>query len=127
MVPVEMAGRGVFELLFLVMKHTPEPTPPPDQLMHEALADWMFDAIMEIGAVDEEIDPNEVVSVVLDFVWPETEEDQISSFIWMMREYRIALFSDRNEKEWNYIMASEDEYRRFIGKFVDEITHIEAA
>lgn len=95
--------------------------------MEEALADWMFDSIMEIGAIDEGIDPNEVTSVVMDFVWPETEEDQVAAFIWMMRDYRIALFSNRDEKEWGYIMASEDEYRRFIGQFVDEITNIEAA
>lgn len=95
--------------------------------MEESLADWMFDSIMEIGAVDDEIDPNEVTSVVMDFVWPETDEDKITAFIWMMKEYRIALFSSCDEKEWSYIMASEDEYRRFVGKFVDEITNIEAA
>lgn len=106
------------------MKHTPEPSPTEDDLMHEALADWIQDVIFEIGSVEDEIDPDEVTSVVMDFVWPETEEDQVSSFIWMMKEYGLAIFSAREEEEWNYIMASRDGYRRFVGKFVDEIKPI---
>lgn len=92
-----------------------EDRPTPDELMDESLADWIAYAILEVGDVDDDMDPDELSEVICDFVWPASDEVQVASFKWMMERYQVALLSQASENRLDYYMVGPGGSRRFVG------------
>jgi hypothetical protein len=103
------------------------PTEDQEVMLAEALAEWMFDTIFEIGNVDEETNPGEVLDCVVDFVFPKTDEEELASVIWMLKEYDLAITGNTSENRWDYALISNETSRRFVGIISDESHDPEAA